>query len=784
MAVANNSIVSEQGECFDGFGNSTAFVREYTVKLLITVLVLSICAVAQKGASVPAYDAVNPFIGTASDGNTFPAATLPFGMMQWGPDTRADGRYHYADKSIRGLSLTHISGAGCSLYADVPVLPWAAEIEDGASSPDSYALAFSHTDEQAHPGYYGVRFDNGIRAEFTTATRSGIGRFTFPADASRTLLLKTGSSATVDDPKRQGDTSSVEIRGRDTVAGAVHSGGFCSSDSNYVLYFALKFSEPFSSFGTWDKGLHKGATSVTGHKTGAWVSFAKDSKPLVVKVGISFVSVDNALANLAGEIPGWDFGAVHTAAKRRWSETLGRVKAEGGTPEQRTIFYTGLYHMLLSPNVFNDASGDYIGFDGKVRRLSAGEEQYANFSDWDIYRNVVQLHTLLFPHETSQMMQSLVRDAEQSGWLPRWPAANDVTYIMNGDSSSVLLSTAFAFGARDFDTKQALNYMVKGATQFAKGPHDGYERPYLDEYLKRGYVPVAPHVLESGASITLEYATADFAVSRFAAALGDKENAARLLRSAQNWRTMFDQTSSFIRPRTTDGEFLEGWDPDHLLPHRTGWDRDYQLGFEEGSTWQYSFMIPHNYGGLFAEMGGADKAAEKLDRFFEKLKGWGTPNFTVANEPDFCAIYAYSWAGLPWKTQAVIDRVQRETFFNKPDGLPGNDDLGATSGVYVWNAMGMYPVIPGVGGLALGTPMFPRVVVTLGNGKTLEIVRRGEGVYVDSVKLNARRYDRSWLPLEALTGKHNRLEFKLRPEPNKTWAAQPDALPPSFDLDR
>lgn len=752
--------------------------------LLICALLLSIPALAQKGPSVSPYDAVNPFIGTASDGNTFPAATLPFGMMQWGPDSRAGGRYNYADKSIRGLSLTHISGAGCPLYADVPVLPWTADLTDSTSLPDSFSLAFSHDHEQAHPGYYAVRFDNGVKAELTTAMRAGIGRFTFPADAHRILLFKAGSSATVDDPKRVGDTSSVEIRGKDTIAGTVHSGGFCSSDSNYVLYFVVKFAEPFSSFGTWDSALHEGATSATGHKSGAWVTFAKGSKPLAAKVGISFVSIDNALANLNAEIPAWDFDHAHAAAISQWSKTLGLVKADGGTPDQRTIFYTGLYHMLLSPDVFSDANGDYIGFDGKVRRLPAGEKQYANFSDWDTYRNVVQLHALLFPADTSQMMQSLVRDADQSGWLPRWPAANDVTYIMRGDSSAVLLSTAYAFGARDFDSKRALRYMLKGATEFAVGPHGAYERPNLDEYLQLGYVHVAPQTLESGASMSLEYNTADFAVSRLASALGDRENADRLLRSSQNWRTMFDKETTFIRPRTADGNFLDGWDPDHMLPHRTGWDRDYQLGFEEGSTWQYSFMIPHNYAGLFAEMGGADKAAAKLDRFFEKLSGWGLPNFTVTNEPDFCAMYAYSWAGMTWKTQSVIDRVRRETFFNKPDGLPGNDDLGATSGVYVWNAIGMYPVIPGVGGVVLGTPMFPRVVVTLGNGKTLEIVGKGEGIYVDSVKLNARPFDRSWLPMEALTAKRNRLEFTLRNEPNKLWAAQADAFPPSFDLPR
>lgn len=759
--------------------------------LLTCFLLFSAFALAQNSAPASPYNAVNPFVGTAADGNTFPAATLPFGMMQWGPDTAADGWYHYRDRTIRGFSLTHISGAGCSIYADVPILPWTGEVKEPGLSA-AYALPFSHDREQAHPGYYAVEFDNKAKTELTTTRRAGIGRFIFPAEASRTILFKAGNSATIEDTKRQSDTSSVEIRGNDTVVGTVNSGGFCGSNSNYVLYFAATFAEPFNGFGTWESAVKPGARTASGHKAGAYVTFASSSKPLLLKVGISFVSVENAMANLTTEIPGWNFDAVNAAAKAAWNDLFSRVQADGGTTEQRTIFYTGVYHMLLAPNLFSDANGDYIGFDGKVRRLPAGQAQYANFSDWDTYRNVVQFQSLLLPSESSQMMQSLVRDAEQSGWLPRWPVANDVSYVMGGDSPAILLSSAYVFGARQFDTTAALKYMIKAATQSAKGPHNGYERPHLASYLERGYIPLTDakseassperQAVESAASITLEYASADFAVSRFALATGDKESAARLLRSSQNWRNLFDKESGFIRPRKADGSFLDGWDPDHLLPHRKDWDTVDQLGFEEGSTWQYTWMIPHNYGGLFEAMGGPQTVVPKLDKFFTVLKGWGVPNYTVSNEPDFCAAYAFNWAGAPWKTQEVVDRVRREAFSTTPDGLPGNDDLGATSGVYVWNALGVYPVIPGVGGFAFASPMFPRTTLKFGNGKALEIVSKGKGIYVQSVKFNGKPYASSWLRLESLSANTNHLEFELGEQPNKGWAARPGDFPPSFDV--
>jgi len=314
-----------------------------------------------------------------------------------------------------------------------------------------------------------------------------------------------------------------------------------------------------------------------------------------------------------------------------------------------------------------------------------------------------------------------------------------------------------------------------------KGLHHYEERPGLADYLSKGYIPVTDK-FQGATSFSLEYNSADFAVSQFARELSVPAAAQRLLKSAQNWRNIFDKETGWIRPRTEDGMFIQGFNPEKLEPHRTDSDTSNQMGFEEGSTSQYTFMLPFNYAGLFRAMGGAEKAEAKLDKFFEKLSGWALPNFTVTNEPDFCAPYAYLWTGSPWKTQQVIDRIRKETFTTKPDGLPGNDDLGATSGVYVWNAIGIYTEIPGVAGFTLGTPLFPRVTMHLGNGKTLEITRTGAGIYVRGVRLNDVPHPSSWLNLSEISAAKNTLAFDMQSEPDHAWATKQTELPPSFDV--
>jgi predicted alpha-1,2-mannosidase len=423
-----------------------------------------------------------------------------------------------------------------------------------------------------------------------------------------------------------------------------------------------------------------------------------------------------------------------------------------------------------------------MGFDGKAHSLAGTKQraQYANFSDWDIYRNTVQYQALFEPDRESDMMQSLVNDAEQSGWYPRWAAANDVTYVMGGDSPVALLASAYAFGARNFDTTKALEYMVKSGTQPGMGPHHGEERPFLAEYLKDGYAPVdKDHI---GASRTLEYASDDFAVAQFAKATGHADVYTQFLKRSENWKTLVDPQTHWIRPRNSDGSWMTGFDPELSMPKRYegGGEGADQMGFEEGNTYQYSFMIPFDYPALFSAMGGEQVAETRLDRFFKGLRCWGKPCFNIENEPDFVTPYAYLFLGKPWKTEEVVRRMGEETFKAAPNGIPGNDDLGATSGVYVWNALGFYPAVPGVGGVALGVPMFEKATLHFAGGRTLVVLRQGQGNYVQRMMLSGKNYSHTWLPMTAIHPGVTEMRFIMGAEPNKERGSRTEDRPPSF----
>ncbi|HZZ39223.1 MAG TPA: GH92 family glycosyl hydrolase [Acidobacteriaceae bacterium] len=726
--------------------------------LLCSFVTAAAWAQTQSEIRVPHYSSVHPIIGTAGDGNTFPGATLPFGMIQWSPDTGTDGWYHYKQDRIYGFSLTHLSGAGCTMYADFPVLPFPGGLTVSPHQDrDRYTVPFDHANETAHPGYYSLTLANGTEVEITVTDRAGIAHFHFPDGTPARLLVNAGGSANsglIDkkpaNPNRAHDGFVIRLVGNNALEGTVHSGSFCGWSDQYVLNVAMQFEQPFVQTAMWNNDtVDAAAHEETAHHAGAWLDFG-NQRDVTMKVGLSFVSVANAQANLEAEIPGWDFNTVHQAAQRRWSDELNRFSVEGGTPQQQTIFYTGLYHMLLAPNLFSDRNRQYIGFDDKVHALAPSQQaQYANYSDWDIYRDVVQFQALLDPARSSDMAQSLVNDAEQSGWLPRWPAANDVTYVMGGDSPAVLLSDMVAFGARNFDAHQALHSMLKAATQLGKGFHGQAERLYLEDELKLGYVPIDHDTLD--ASRTLEYASDDFAVAQMAKALGDTSDYNSFMKRAGNWQNLFDPATKWIRPKNSNGTWLQEFDPEHSLPKRpdapVSTDQD---GFEEGNTWQYSFMIPFDYPRLIHDMGGDQAFVPRLDRFFSKLICWGEPCFNMANEPDFVVPYAYEYTNQPWKTDDVVTRIEQQTFGTGPDGIPGNDDLGATSGVYVWNALGLYPGVPGVGGFFLGTPMFREATVHFADGRTLVTRRSGDGVYVNSIAVDGQPYSNLWLPLDKL----------------------------------
>ena len=711
---------------------------------------------------------VDTFVGTSGTPaggpiDTFPGADLPFGMVQWSPDTpsqNAGGGYEYTDRDITGFSLTHLSGPGCSVFGDFAILPTVGAIPN---DPAAARQPFSHSNEKSAPGWYAVSLGAPtIRTELSVTARAGIGRFTFPPTAQANLLFNAASN-------QAGVTgATIHVDSPTEISGSASSGFFCGMPDRYTVYFVARFDRAFRQSGTWNRGR------------GVWLTFDTTRAPrIVLKIALSFVDLSGARANLNAEAKGWDVIAVRDRATELWNAMLRRIAISGGTSRQQRTFYTALYHVLLHPNLISDVDGRYTGFDGKIHHVKPGHAEYANYSDWDIYRTEVPLLALLAPRETSDMMQSLVDAARQeNGWLPRWALVNGATSVMGGDSVDAVIAGAYAFGARDFDARAALAAMIKGASTTAPPPAQGWYVPRWeldDAYLRHGYV-VNTHTTSvspgpNGASETLEYALDDFAIARLAYALRDGPAYAAFMRRSANWMTLFDSAAHRIAPRDSDGAFM------YAPITENG-----QSGFQEGNAAQYSWMIPQDLRDLIAALGGAPAATAKLDEFFLQLDaGQDKPYAWLGNEPSLGTPWVYLSTGEPWRAQAIVRQALTTLYDDTPDGLPGNDDLGTMSAWFVWCAIGLYPQNPAVGYLDIGAPLFSSVTVRTPNGPVLEIAAPQSSptnVYVEQLRLNGRRHDQSWIGLP-LHGRV-RLDVAVGARPNAQWASGAGAAPPSF----
>jgi predicted alpha-1,2-mannosidase len=726
---------------------------------------------------------VNPFIGTdagAPDygfgnegGHVFPGAGYPEGLVQWSPDTTSDaGGYRYSQPLLYGFGVRHFSGRGCSSYQDFPFMPTVGPlgISPGADW-GAYSSGYSHRSESATPGNYGVHLDKpGVDVNLTVTSRTGFGLLAYPQSQDATLLVNAGGSATGNDEAG----TYIHVSGGDEIIGATTSGHFCGSGNSYTLYIAARFDRPFSHFGTWqDAALNPDVRDASGAHSGAYITFDTRGNPVVkVKFGLSFVSVANARANLDAEDAGWSFNAVRDAASTAWAAKLARIRVTGGTSDEKTIFYTALYHTLFHPNVFSDANGQYIGFDKQVH-TAVGYTQYENFPGWDMYRSEIRLLAVLAPHETSDMLQSLVMDAKQGGGgLPKWEVANDNSGGMVGDSGDAIIATGYEFGATSFDAAGALEAMDRGASQVGTASSGYIVRPELQDYLTLGYVPQPETGGSGSAAVTLEYTSDDFSIAQFARARGDMATYALYLRRAQNWQYLFNQQSGYIEPRHRDGSRVQGFDP------ISG------NGYVEGDGAQYTWMVPYNLRGLFDAMGGNAAVIARLDAHFTQLNaGPNSPYALMGNEPEFEVPWEYDFAGAPYKTQQVVRRIETELFHNMPSGLVGNDDGGALSSWYVWAALGLYPEIPGVPGFVVGSPLFTSATVQLGSGHVLQITAPAAAdnvPYVQGLKLNGQPYGSSWLAYSDLAAGAT-LDFALGATPNTTWGSDPSVAPPSFD---
>ncbi|MEV6116219.1 lectin [Streptomyces sp. NPDC052109] len=779
---------------------------------------------------------VNPLIGTSGEVDTFPGPDMPAGMVQWGPDTTPDrpsgGGYEYDDNKISGFSLTHVSGPGCGVAGDLPVLPVTGTLSGDLGNA---SVGFSHDDEQTGIGYYEVTDAGGVKTQLTDTTRAGLGAFTFPAGRQANLLFKLSGSAT------QVDGTRVQVVNKKEISGSIDSGHFCGANNRYTLHFDIKFDQPFTASGTWvgssinpsatslkagpvrqnpqshpskplkekhftvpaapsptvhgSAGTSSGApspsastgaaprtsaggttaasTSAEPPTTGAngmYLTFDTSSDPTVkAKVGISYTSDANAADNLATEIKNWNFDAVQQANHDAWNTVLNKIQIGGGSSDQQTQFYTALYHALLHPNVFSDDNGQYMGMDNQIHKLAKGQQaQYANYSGWDTYRSQTQLMAMAEPKVTSDVVTSMLNGYDQTGLLPKWASNNGESYVMVGDPAAGIIADAYAFGARGFDTDKALAALQHEATVANN------DRPGESVRDTKGYLPLDENDygccnFYGPVSTQLEYDSADYALAAFAKSLGKTDVYTKFATRAQDWMNVFNPQTGYMQAKNKDGQFAGGFTPGT------------SNGFVEGTSAQYTPMVPFNLRQLIQARGGDKAYSSYLDSLLDDITDPGNTDANLSNEPSVEIPWEYDYTGQPWKTQEAVREAQQKLYFNAPVGSFGNDDLGAMSSWYVWSELGMYPETPGTDTLALGSPAFPVAKVTFAGGRTVQInapQAAPDAPYVQSLDVKGKEWKTSWLTYQQFKGAGT-VDFTLGTQPDKTWASDPSAVPPS-----
>lgn len=730
---------------------------------------------------------VNPFIGTGGHGHTFPGATVPFGMVQLSPDTRIDNwdgssGYHYSDDIIYGFSMTHLSGTGIPDGCDILLMPTSSF---HLSSSEMNGSRFSHSNENAEPGYYSVKLDDsGIFAELTATTRVGLHRYTF---------LKGGRSNIILDLKWRDRVLDSDI---ETVGNRIE--GFRRSSSwakDQTVYFVVEFSKPseYKLSIVEDKTGRKEPTKrPDGSDTRQSIKTAvqydtKRGEQILVKVAISYVSIEGARKNLEAELPGWDFDKVRRDARAAWNKELSTIEVSGGTPEQTTNFYTALYHTAIQPNIFSDVDGRYRGHDGKIHslcdpkadssRLKADgctqienssqpsalsrqdkPAQYTVFSLWDTFRAAHPLYTIIEEKRTADFINSFIRMYEQGGRLPVWELWGEETDTMIGYHAVPVIADAMAKGIKGFDYEKA----YEAAIHSAELDHFG-----LAAYKKRGYISMEDE--NESVSKTLEYAYDDWCIAQMAKLLKKDADYAKYSERARNFENLFDPATGFMRPKNNGG-FVSPFSPNEVTFH-----------FTEGNSWVYSFFVPQDVDRLEELMGGRSKFAAKLDELFttsDKLIGRVQPDITGligqyahGNEPSHHIAYLYDYAGEPWKTQKYVRQILDEFYKPTPDGLIGNEDCGQMSAWYILSASGFYPTTPGNAKYDLGTPIFKQVRYKLENGKAFTVKAPNvspQNIYVRSVKLNGKPYRKTFIT-HADIAAGGTLEFEMSPTPVKDW---------------
>lgn len=726
------------------------------MKKILILLLIATGAYAQKNHT----QYVDPFVGTGGHGHTFPGPTMPFGMVQIGPDTRLDSwdgcsGYHYSDSVIYGFSHTHLSGTGCSDYGDILLMP---TVGTPKFTSKEYASTFKKANEKASVGYYSVVLDNKVQVELAATTRTGLQKYTFPKSSSSNVILDLNHR----DKLVKGE---ITITGDNEISGLRHSHGWAE---NQYVYFVIQFSKPFKKFGIMkDKTLMDGARSGDGNVLKAYVSFdTQNGDVILARVGISAVSVEGARKNLQAEQPGWQFDELVRNAKLSWDKELGKIDLESTDRSVMRTFYSAFYHAMIAPNVYQDVDGQYRGRDLKVH-TTKDFTYYTVFSLWDTYRAEHPLLTLIDKKRSSDFVNTFITEYEQGGRLPVWELSSNETNCMIGYHSIPVITEAYMKGVTGFDANKAFEAMKHSAMEDRNG---------LKDYKKYGYIKYRSD--KENVSKTLEYAYDDWCIAMFARKLGKTDDYNLFIKRAQNYKNLYDAQTGFMRPR--QDSFKPNFDPYEV-------DNNYT----EGNAWQYSFYVPQDLSGQMTLMGGKKKLATMLDSVFNTssvLRGHAQDDisgmigqYAHGNEPSHQIAYEYDYVGEPWKTQAMVRRIDNELYRDQPDGLSGNEDCGQMSAWYVISALGFYAVCPGSDQYAIGSPLADKATVNLENGKTFTVKATNNtkgNVYIQSAKLNGANYTKSYLTYDDIS-KGGEMDLEMGPTPNKTWGSSDGDVPVS-----
>lgn len=715
-------------------------------------------------------DFVNPFIGTSNEGYTNPGAVMPWGTSLSPLNTYDTLRnrwsmpspYIYGRKNISGFSHLNLSGTGCPELGTFSLMPTTGNLQLKA---ERYWSEYS--DEIASPGYYAVKLNKyNIRVELTTTKRTGISRYTFPKGKSN-ILVNLGISLT----ERKGGAirrvSDIEVEGFKSV------GGNCGGSTAQTVYFVARLSKKPLSCGIWNEGkIFPGfQREMAGNDIGAYFTFdTEENEKIIVKVGISYVSTDNARANLEAEQPAFDFDSTRKASLDAWENELSKIRVEGGTNNDKIMFYTALYHMLLHPNVFNDVNGEYPALQSNEKLTTESDKilktndfnYYTTFSLWDTYRSVHPFLSLVYPDKQLDMVKTMLAMYEKSGWLPKLVFGGMETYIMVGDPAIPVIADSYLRGIRGFDIDLAYDAMKHNATV---AETNNPIRPGFDNLLRYGYIPEGEknkRGVWGSVSTAQEYCIADWNLAQIARALGRENDYKLFFDRSMLYKNYFDPKTNFLRPRLSDGSWYEPFNPS-----ADGKSLHSQAGFVEGNSWHYTFFVPHDIPGLIKLMGGAKKFTEKLVVCFD------SSYFNMSNEPDMAYPYLFNYVkGEEWRTQKYVREMIYKNFHNSPDGLPGNDDCGTTSACLLFAMMGFYPACPGDMDFQIASPLFDKITIALdplfypGKEFIIEAQNAGkENCYIKSMELNGKPYKKYTLNHQDIV-KGGRLSFSLEQKKN------------------